>query len=160
MTQETLAKKFINIFGRSYLGEVVKRINTLIELTLYSISIYVVPLIIVLISFVALEYWPSQFISEAGTGIKFKVVQDEERKLDPSTATEALKNQPTVDFNDTKLLESPFWLQFSVPDLEAQEQKLIEFPSRHASSLTCWSGPLLKRIGGGDREAADGLAGC
>jgi len=132
------------------------RLNNKIESSLYLFSIYLAPLVIGVISLISMAYWPSQYAPHSGTAIDFKVLLDEEEALHPALANDSMKELASVEFSDTRLSESPFWIQFQMAQLGAHENKLIEFPSRHLSSIACWGGSLFNRLGGGDRKWADG----
>jgi len=105
---------------------------------------------------ISLVYWPSQYTIQIGDVIEIQALQEYKLPLNPAAALEALKNRRTVMYMDTKLNESPFWLRFSVPPQGNLNPGVIEFPSRHSSTLTCWESDTLARSGGGNRLSFDG----
>jgi len=128
----------------------------ILEKILYKISVYLVPLVTGLISIIAFVYWPSQYNIHGGKAIEFQAIQELTSAWQPTTALFELDKLQAVTYRDTELIETPFWVQFSIqPDADLNPDA-VEFPSRHSNTLTCWESDTLVRIGGGNRIAFDG----
>jgi diguanylate cyclase (GGDEF)-like protein len=128
----------------------------ILEKILYKVSVYLVPLVTGLISIIAFVYWPSQYNIHGGKAIEFQAIQELTSAWQPTTALFELDKLQAVTYRDTELIETPFWVQFSIqPDADLNPDA-VEFPSRHSNTLTCWESDTLVRIGGGNRIALDG----
>jgi diguanylate cyclase (GGDEF)-like protein len=63
--------------------------------------------------------------------------------------------QPTVAF-DTKLSTSDFWLALDLGSQFNSDMQVVDFPSRHAVSLTCWDAATDALLGAGSRWQVEG----
>ena len=68
------------------------------------------------------------------------------QRLGPGTQTHAIS---------TRLSTQPFWLRV-VADLSHPDAQVIDFPSRHAESLTCWDSQTDALLGSATRLATQG----
>lgn len=129
--------------GSGFLDRRLGGLPTLVDRGLYGFAAFVLPASIAILSVWALWFWNGQFASEEPTPVSFSLLQ-----LDPNTspelAWEALQAhrsaQPlTLESWDTRLSEEPVWLWLSVPSNASATQQTVEFPSRHATRMQCWT---------------------
>jgi len=127
------------------------------ESLLCSISIVGIPLFIALFSVLMMLVGTYHGSDARGMPVEFSV------RAETDDGIEAFRPLPRSDANqsvrlhDTKRAETPLWLQFVLDRSVGAETDahLIEFPSRHAKSLTCWTsaGTFL---GSADRAGSKG----
>ncbi len=122
---------------------------------LWTMSIYIVPIVIGLVSIAALVLWDDQYAGAGSRPLSLQVLLDRSSQLNPTQALERLDQLPAVADFDTKRSEFPVWLAFSVPANASGEATIVDFPSRHGSTLACWDRSGLRPMG----EAARGMAG-
>lgn len=99
-------------------------------------SVAVVPLLILMFSFLTLVAWPSEPTGGFGNTIAFKSLHDATSTLNPEDAMALVHNKPVVSKLETHLSESPFWVLLAGNKSDART--LIEFPSRHIESVECF----------------------
>lgn len=136
-----------------------KRIGQLsqgLDLLLYAFSTYALPIVIGLLSLLALFTWKSQYAVTAPQQLRIQVVQESANMIEPAQALAQLQNSPFSSFHDTRLSESPVWLSFVVPKDVGNTPLMVEFPSRHAMDVTCWDARTLSPMGSGSRHGTAG----
>ena len=123
---------------------------------LYVFSACAVPLVIGLMSLLALLAWDYQYSGGAPQQMQIQVLKNSPDLVAPSQALTQLRGQSATPFHDTQLSELPVWLLVAVP-LEVENQPLmLEFPSRHAMDLACWDAKTLSPLGSGNRQGTTG----
>ena len=125
-----------------------------IDSLLFRLSIYGVPIAIGLVSLIALFAWNSQYAGSGGTNLEFRILQETSDTLEPAQALARLDAAPTVQYHDTRLSESSFWVRFVVPVTDRGDATEVELPSRHAIETTCWDASNLTALGHASRSAA------
>ena len=135
--------------------------RAVIENILNRLGTFVFPAVLVLLSATALLWQLGHFESGSvsGTALPIKVWEQVDGSIAPdhSTVLAALAGEaPTTSF-ETQLSTKEFWFSVEVPVSYEGQPMAIEFPSRHASSLTCWNGRTDKLLGRGDRLSTVGL---
>ncbi len=136
-----------------------KRVDQLqhgLDLLLYTLSSYALPVVIGLMSVLAVFAWKSQYAVTAPQQLRIQVVQGSADIKEPAQALAHLQNRPLSPFHDTRLSESPVWLSFVVPKSAANTPLMVEFPSRHAMDVSCWDAGTLNRLGSGSRHGTAG----
>ncbi len=130
---------------------------------LYRFSAYAVPVILAILSAIALGSWDRHYPTSKGRELTFRAVAEQaDSPLSPSLATARLRDAPAAGLLDNRLAEIPFWVAIPVgagtPDGLASQS--VEFPSRHANELTCWNADTLAWLGHATRAGTTGaLAG-
>ncbi|MBB4519325.1 diguanylate cyclase (GGDEF)-like protein [Paraburkholderia fungorum] len=89
--------------------------------------------------------------------LSFPVIPDPSATLSPAAAIARLRDAaPTARFS-THLAETPFWFMLTAPALGGEGPTLIDLPSRHAQTLSCWrTGPVPTPLGAADRHGTSG----
>jgi diguanylate cyclase (GGDEF)-like protein len=117
---------------------------------LFALSTYALPVLIGLLSLVALMAWPSHFQPTGARELQFSVVEApvSGNPWTPAIALEQLHARPQVHRHETRLSEAPFWmlLPLSKQLLDAEAMS-VEFTSRHATDLSCWNAETLQWLG-------------
>jgi diguanylate cyclase (GGDEF)-like protein/PAS domain S-box-containing protein len=132
-----------------------KRIETIglnLEKLLYVFSTYSLPVVIGLLSLLALFAWQTQYPVAEPQQLDIKVLRGISGAAEPARALEQLQGRPFSQFHDTQLSEDPIWFAFSVPKEGEQGPSTIEFPSRHAMDIACWDARTLNKLGAGNRQ--------
>ena len=137
------------------IGKQMRRVNDRLDVLLYLLGVYAVPIGIALISVLAVFFFEPLYGIEGGTQVDIQIALDATERSDPSQARGLLANEPYRQFLDTRLSEKPVWLSFSVQGGSKTDSSL-EFPSRHAVDLTCWDAASLRLLGRGTRDRATG----
>ncbi|HQZ04737.1 MAG TPA: EAL domain-containing protein [Burkholderiaceae bacterium] len=122
------------------------------------LSIYLVPLGIALISIAAVSLWQDQYATGSASAVKLQTFEDASESgaaLTLQQARAALQSAPLVDYFDTKRSENPIWFAFS-PAQADKGTLVIEFPSRHATQISCWDRATLQPLGTATRAGAQG----
>lgn len=124
---------------------------------LYLFSTYALPVLIALLSIIALSFWDAGYASGTPEAVGFKFVKDTDRSLTPETASVALQSAASANFLDTNRSEAPFWLTFALPADRGggAGANAIEFPSRHTVEIQCWD-EQMRPVGRATRERAEG----
>ncbi|WP_240702223.1 EAL domain-containing protein [Trinickia terrae] len=132
------------------------RAGSRLDQTLYFFSIYVVPVLIAASTIVVLLLLPREYESAGSGTLPFRALDDKTSALTPAAALEALKKAPTVSHFSTRLSETPIWFTLNAPVASTRVSTLIEFPSRHAQTLECWTAPALQPLGQASRYGVSG----
>jgi diguanylate cyclase (GGDEF)-like protein len=134
----------------------IDQLNHFLEQLLYVFSTYALPLVIGLVSLLALLAWKTQYPSTEPRQLKIQVIQEAAVTLEPAEVLARLRGQPLQPFHDTRLSETPVWFTFVAPKSTEQTPLMVEFPSRHAMDLACWDTSTLSPLGTGNRQGASG----
>ncbi|MEO8543050.1 MAG: EAL domain-containing protein [Betaproteobacteria bacterium] len=121
------------------------------------LSIYVVPLAIVLVSIAAVSVWQDQYAAGASSIVRLQTLEDTsaDGSLSLAKARDALRSAPAVNFFETRRSEHPIWFAFDAAEAE-KGKSVIEFPSRHAATVSCWDRDSLKPLGEASRSGTRG----
>ncbi len=131
------------------------RVQRALETVLRVLSIYLVPLIIAVVSLLALAFWNNEYASSGERPIMLRVAAEGERAFSAADALAALARTRPVALYDTRLSGAPVWFSFSTR-AEADGVQVVEFPSRHALGLACWDGATMAPLGKASRSGAEG----
>ncbi|MDD2844592.1 MAG: EAL domain-containing protein [Rhodoferax sp.] len=140
-------------------GLVRQRIDQLhqgLDLLLYALSIYALPILIGLLSLLALLTWKTHYPVREPQPLDIQVVRGSAEVTEPLQALAQLRARPFQAFHDTRLSEAPVWFSFVIPKEAGNTPRMIEFPSRHAMDLTCWDVKTLTPLGSGNRLGTAG----
>ncbi len=129
------------------------RLQKILEGALYGVSVYALPLLIGIVTLLALTLWDTQLKVSPATPIDFASLEQSGPELSAADARKALAQAALSRYRDTRMSENPFWLRFSVVPMQ-DELVAVELPSRHAARIECWSAPDLRPLGTADRVAA------
>ena len=136
----------------NYLRDFINQGSQKLDRLLYVFSSQALPVVIGLLSLLALFAWDKQSPVAEPLPLQFKIIQATADLDQPGQALAQLKNSPLQTHYDTRLSEHPVWLAFAVPDQVAGAARMVEFPSRHAMDIACWDGTTLNPLGTGSRE--------
>jgi hypothetical protein len=123
------------------------RIHHQLDRLLYGLSIYALPLLIGLISFVALIGWKSIYQTAPAKLLEFRAVQEMGVVFTPANALLQLQAQTPVRHYDTHLSETPIWFTFVADAASGDVPLAAELPSRHAVGTECWDAKTLQHLG-------------
>ena len=132
------------------------QLNQRLDLLLHAFSTYALPLVIGLLSLLALLSWKSQYAFTAPQQLPIQVAQGSAKITEPAQALAQLQDRPPSPFHDTRLSELPVWFTFVIPQNAADAPLMVEFPSRHAMDVTCWDAGTLSPLGSGDHQGTTG----
>ena len=130
--------------------------NRGIEQLLYRFGLIAVPIMIGVVTLIALGLWGSQYLLGNGTPLDMRYAHESGEALTPSEAKRRLTQALAVRHYDTRLSETPVWVSFKVPDVVAGMPASVELPSRHAVEVACWNGATLAPLGSANRNQATG----
>lgn len=120
-------------------------VPNLTDRALKLLSLYVIPIALLTASLTALFVWEDLYSSSAEKRLEFQVMQSNSWST-PADALPELKEALPRKYFDTKLSEVPVWFSFRVPE-ETPDLDIVEFPSRHASEMTCWDANTQEFLG-------------
>jgi diguanylate cyclase (GGDEF)-like protein len=124
-----------------------------IDWLFHKISYHVVPILALLISVTALVIADSHFRNPEGTVLEMQAQINAPQSWTPKEAAQQLAGKTPTSQVDTDLSEKPVWFMIKPPDLD--EASFIEFPSRHARTLTCWDAGF-RALGSATRHGTSG----
>ena len=133
-----------------------QRTHAQLELLLYRVATFGAPLLIFVLSIVALDAWESSYPESAARPLALQVLSDPDAALNPSAALAQLPEQPSLPHFDTRLVEHPFWVLLRIHPFADGETPVVEFPSRHGTQLQCWDVPDLRSLGEASRSGSTG----
>lgn len=140
----------------SYLQARLERYGRKNEGLLHFFSCYALSIFIGLVSLLAIFFWQTQYPSLSAMPITIKVTQPGADIETPQQALDNLRAKPSVPYQDTNLSEDPFWILVQTPTALPPGGLAIEFPSRHAMALECWSTSDFKSLGKAGRSGSTG----
>lgn len=123
---------------------------------LYFFSTYAVPVVIALVSLLAWLSWDTQYAVGAVRVLPVQAIKATADLTEPHLARTHLISAPEAEFKDTALSSDPFWLAFNTPATGSNRAWAVEFPSRHALSLSCWDADRFQLLGAATRSASSG----
>ena len=132
-------------------------VNLRLEESLYLLSAYAIPVMMAVLSLVALLLWKNQTTLVEPARVEFRAVVPGAQVTSPQQALPLLQASPFRFHLDTKMSESPHWISLSVQPNPSGKPISLEFPSRHAKKLACWTGPDFKPVGSGSQQGTTGL---
>lgn len=132
------------------------RLNQGLDSLLHVFSTYAVPILIGLVSLLALLAWNTQYPVVEPQQLEIRVLKASSDSVAPAQALEQLSEHRATPFHDTRLSERPVWFSFVVPQTVQPRPLVVEFPSRHAMDIACWDAKTLSPFGSGSREGTTG----
>lgn len=127
-----------------------------LDRALYLFSVYVIPFVIAIGTIATLFLLPRQYESTGSITLPMHVFDERGAALGPADALKKLQNAPSTTRFSTQLSESPIWFSFTAPATGKAHPTLVEFPSRHALTLSCWNASTMQPLGHADRQGASG----
>ena len=127
-----------------------------LDRALYAFSVYIVPILIAGGTIATLLLLPRQYQATGAITLPFHVLNEHKASLTPADALARLQDAPSTTRFSTQLSETPIWFTFTAPAMGAAHPTLIEFPSRHAQTLSCWVASSMQPLGHADRQIATG----
>ena len=134
----------------------IDKINLWLEVVLHTVSTYAIPILIGLVSLLALLDWKPQYPATVAQKLGLQVIQGQSPGMEPEQALALLRPRPIKYDHETKLSELPVWFSFVVQNESPGVPLMVEFPSRHATDISCWDATSLSLLGWGSREGAVG----
>ena len=123
---------------------------------MFRMAVVGVPLLIAVLSGVALFSWGHYYDQGAGVAVPFRHAAELGTRLPASQAARLLAGIPVVTHVDTRLSEAPVWIAFRAPGAGGARPGPIELPSRHAVALACWDESGSIELGSAVRGVAGG----
>jgi len=123
---------------------------------LYMFSIYLIPILIAIGTLTVLIWAPVQLGTVPSNPLRFRALQDEGLSLPIDAARSALQDAAVTENFGTHLSEAPVWFVVDPHTSVKQRSTYIEFPSRHAKAITCWSADSKTWLGQADRIGVSG----
>jgi len=136
-----------------------RALNLGLEEVLYRFGQYVVPVMVGIVSLIALAMWSNQYLADSGAPLDIRFLREEPgaRAIAPGEAHARLIQGLAVRYYDTNLSEAPVWIGFTVPAaVPGAAPALVELPSRHATGISCWQVEGMTLLGQGDRQRSNG----
>ena len=123
-----------------------RRIHLIFEWIVSGLSFYVIPIAIGLASLAALLLWNDEYAATPDKRLELHILVQSGGTLSLNEARAQLALEPIKNHYDNKLSEAPIWFSFltkQAPD----SNKMVEFPSRHATEIACWDGDSQRLLG-------------
>lgn len=133
-------------------------VQKIIATWLQQLTALVFPAVLVAIAASALVWQLVHVESQEQAPVPIRVW--EQTAADPALPhTEALRHldasAPTRAF-ESRLSTHDFWLTLEMPASDADHPLVVDFPSRHATNLTCWDRASDRLLGSADRRNTSG----
>jgi diguanylate cyclase (GGDEF)-like protein len=132
------------------------KVNWHLDRLLYIFSTHALPIILAMMSVLALFAWQSQYPSTTPQQLNFQVAALPQDIAYPHAALDLLKQHPRLAYHDTLRSEAPVWISFTASASPDEMTRMIEFPSRHAMEIACWDAVTLNSLGQGSRTKTSG----
>ncbi|WP_151638463.1 putative bifunctional diguanylate cyclase/phosphodiesterase [Noviherbaspirillum aerium] len=129
------------------------RYQTALETLLRALSLFAVPVIIVLISIIALVFWDNHYAAKGDRPLELRVWSGQP-SLALAEARDKVDLVAPVKYFNTDLSEEPVWFGFTASG--APGRYTVEFPSRHATEIACWDAIRGDMLGSGSRSITQG----
>jgi diguanylate cyclase (GGDEF)-like protein len=131
-----------------------KIVATLLE----RLTTYVFPVVLIVFACIAIAWQSGESESAIGVPIAATVWEQKEPAavVSPMEMAAQLRGQVRVETSRTGRSINPFWIFFVNPSSDGAAQSVIDFPSRHATQLTCWDGLSGGLVGSADYYTASG----
>ena len=126
-----------------------------LEWSLSSLSIYVIPAAIGLVSLAAVFFWDAQHTAAPDEQLAFRAFIESQEISSPSEALIRLATATPKKLFETRMSEAPVWFTFDVK-AASDLGKIIEFPSRHAQEIACWDAVSERPLGHSIASSSDG----
>ncbi|WP_296447504.1 putative bifunctional diguanylate cyclase/phosphodiesterase [Rhodoferax sp. UBA5149] len=127
-----------------------------LDLLLYTLSTYALPILIGLVSLLAFFSWKTQYPITDPQPLEIQVVKESDSMVGPAMALAQLQGRALNPHYDTQRSEAPFWFSFIAPKEVEHTPLMIEFPSRHAIDIACWDARTLNPLGSGSNLGTAG----
>ena len=128
-----------------------------LDAVLYGFSTLAVPIVLALLSVVALVYWDDFYAAPGARELGFRAVSATgQEALTPRQAADQLRDLPPILHLDNRLATTPFWVAVPIPAGD-RSSDVVDFPSRHSRELTCWNGTTFEWLGHATRDATAGV---
>jgi diguanylate cyclase (GGDEF)-like protein len=138
------------------MNDQIGKLNESLNQGLVFFSTYFLPIVIGVLSLLAVFSWESQYSTTAPDQVEVKVAVDLSATWGPEQALAELSTKPFRSHFDTNRSESPLWFLFSLGKRTETASQLIELPSRHAIEFACWDAKSMSSLGQGDRNTTQG----
>ncbi len=142
----------LNFFRSKWL----QRVQDSLDRLLFRLSTYGLPVLIGVASLAALVFYQSMYATSGARELEFRVLEDVAGSLTPAQALSKLAAETPVTLRDSRLSEAPFWFSFTIDGLPDGAPVVVELPSRHAASVSCWDAQGLQFLGRGDHLHSEG----
>jgi diguanylate cyclase (GGDEF)-like protein len=119
-------------------------------------SNYLVPFVIMIGTLIVLLWSPAELEGARAHALAFRAIQDKDSSLELDAALRALQDAPLTESFSTHLSEAPVWFVVDPPTDFTQRSTYIDFPSRHAKAISCWSAGSRHWLGQADRVGVSG----
>jgi len=131
----------------------------LIETLLNRVAAQIFPALLVLVSAVILLWQIGRSEPMDGQGIPIQVLEQtsESGALDQVSVLDQLQSSAVVVSHETHLSTNPHWLLLSASTLLPDSGLIVDFPSRHLTSLACWDQQSQVLLGAAKRGETHGL---
>ena len=112
------------------------------------LSIYAVPLLIAVVSVIALSNWENFYETNNKRLLSLHVLASSDASIgiEQNEVVNRLKIVPARIGFDTKRVEEPIWFSFDAFGMD-RAFSIVEFPSRHAVKMTCWNASTMELLG-------------
>lgn len=127
-----------------------------LDTLLYWFSVFGVPVVIGVLSFMAIFAWESEYQIDGALPLDLRVIEQRDVPITPEQALAQLGTRPLVPHFDTRLSEDAFWFSFLVQARDRNQNVVVELASRHAIEAACWNAASNDSLGVASRMAASG----
>ncbi len=111
---------------------------------IYLVTLWVVPLAILLFSIVAITGFPPLYPATSGSQLSFRSLPIAAGHSSPESAHAALQ---TVPQQQQVEMSNGAWLLINLTERAQRQPTAIDFPARGAESLTCWRPDTMQILG-------------
>ncbi|MEO6985125.1 MAG: EAL domain-containing protein [Paralcaligenes sp.] len=123
---------------------------------IYLFSLYAVPTIIVVLSFLTIAYLYNPYETQGYASLAVKSITPDLSIQEPAQALGALQTQRATQQQRIKSVASPSWLLINALPSAKHDNPVIEIPSTQTQSIACWNATTLTSLGNADRYTHSG----
>ncbi len=134
-----------------------RMVQTIIGNILAWLGIWVIPSVVV-VAFGVLIWQNSTNSTQEGTPLPIAVWESDglQAITHPSEVQTQLARAPVTPYTDTQLSTREYWFSVTASAPKIDQPWAIDFPSRHATNLTCWDRATNTLLGTSNRSSAKG----
>ncbi|HEY0063057.1 MAG TPA: EAL domain-containing protein [Telluria sp.] len=118
-------------------------------------AFYLIPLLIALVSLLALAFWNNQYVAGGEQPLDLQVVRQDGPPFTHADLMARLQAATPVRQFEVGLQQAPFWFRFTTAGAR-NVPTVIELPSRHALQIACWDSATMAELGQSTRNVARG----
>lgn len=136
--------------------DLTKKLATMAGRLVNQFSLYALPIVIVVVSVLAVLFLRNQYAATTGQAIALRVAPEAGTPATPAAMLTALRSQPAQMGKSAPEVSGTVWLLAELSGTPDPTERALDFPSRRISTLQCWTAQDLQPLGQGTETQTSG----